>query len=207
DDVGEAAHSAVASRSVPELQRSRIGPGGLIKVAILGRVEVAQIGDTRCAVVPVRPLDAVEQQTGKIVIHGDDERTAAVEADDAVERPPLQDLGQEPGGVLAKGQLVSAGEVEDVGNVVLAQTPFAGLRVERILHGATAALSTLGAIVEEPRPDVERAELEAVREALVEIDLERIVTALADGHIAIFDRLILRIGPQSLGDDAGEARI
>src|SRR3989449_1964488 len=83
-------------------------------------------------VVPVRPLDAVEQQTGKIVIHGDDERTAAVEAEDAVERPPLQDLGQEPGSVLAKGQLVSAGEVEDVGNVVLAQTPFAGLRVERI---------------------------------------------------------------------------
>src|SRR5205809_304537 len=84
---------------------------------------------------------------------------------------------------VAERQLVSAGEVEDVGNVVLAQTPFAGLRVERILHGATAALSTLGAIVEEPRPDVERAELEAVREALVEIDLERIVTALADGHI------------------------
>ena len=92
-------------------------------------------------------------------------------------------------------------------NVIGAVSPFAPLRVDRILHAAAAALAALGAIVQQPRPHVEGAELETVGELLVELDLERIVAARADRRIAPLDGLILREGPQGLRHDAGKARI
>src|SRR5207247_2683404 len=133
------------------------------------------------------------QETGKVVIHRDDERTAAFVAEDTIERPAFQQLAYKPGHVLADRQLIGAGERERIRDVVLAQPPLAGLGVEGILNGAAAPLSALGAIVQDPCPNVERAELKTIGEPFVEIDLERIVTALADRYIAIFDLLILRV--------------
>src|SRR5439155_17363062 len=64
DDVAKAANRAVTSRSIAELQWTRIDPGCLVEVAVLGRIEATQVGDASRSISPVRALDAVGQETG-----------------------------------------------------------------------------------------------------------------------------------------------
>src|SRR5262249_12610735 len=108
-----------------------------------------------------------------------------------------------------KRQLIGAREHKRMRYVVCCEAPFTRLRVDGILNAdeASSALAAVRTIIVELRPRVERAELKTAREPLVEFDLDRVVAALADRDVAVFNRLVLWIRPQRLGDDSREARI
>src|SRR5206468_2515076 len=205
----EAADGPVARRRVAELERARIGPGGLVEIVLRERIEVRpgrHCVDTAGA---VWPLLAVEQQAAEIVGHGDIQRPPAFISEDAADIPTAEQHLPRTASELARAwHLPGKARQQHVRCVVGAERPWQ--RVSGILDdavGAVVALSALRPVVIQLRIGVAHARLQTAREAALEPKLQRMVLAPARGNAAPIDLLILREFPERLGHIAGEAGV